>query len=313
MPTELLPVLPLLSFITSALVVLALFPPRREAVRARLAPYGAPRPPRAARERFLSGSFGQRVLGPAFRSILDVLSRTAPTSIRQEAALQIARAGNPIGVDLYLAIRGLAMVGLPLGYVAFMSQTGRALDPLGLVIVAGLFLGGRRGTAMWLQGRIGHRQREIERALPSALDLITVCMEAGLSFDAGLAKIVEKTHGPLSEEFGRVLQEMQIGKSRRVALHDLSQRCQVRDLAGFVAAVVQADQMGMSLSPVMRAQADEVRTRRRQRAEELAMKASVKMLFPLIFCILPATVLVVLGPGVVTLFRDIFTQMGSLS
>jgi tight adherence protein C len=147
------------------------------------------------------------------------------------------------------------------------------------------------------------------RKLPTALDLITVCMEAGLSFDSGLAKVVEKTKGTLSDEFGRVLYEMQIGKPRREALRDMGQRVQVRDLTAFVAAIVQADQMGMSLGPVMRAQSEEVRTRRRQYAEEQAMKAPIKMLFPLMFCILPATMLVVLGPAMVTLFTQILTQM----
>jgi tight adherence protein C len=145
--------------------------------------------------------------------------------------------------------------------------------------------------------------------LPGALDLITVCMEAGLSFDAGLAKVVEKTHGPLADEFAQVLQEMQLGKPRRAALRELAHRTEVRDLSSFVAAIVQADQLGMSLAPVMRAQADEVRTRRRQLAEEQAMKAPIKMLFPIVFCILPSTVLIMLGPAVVAMFGQILAQM----
>jgi tight adherence protein C len=155
------------------------------------------------------------------------------------------------------------------------------------------------------------RQQDVLRALPTALDLVTVCMEAGLSFDSGLAKVVEKTRGTLSDEFGRVLTEMQMGKARREALRDMAKRLSTRDVSSFVAAIVQADQMGMSLGPVMRAQSDDVRLRRRQRAEEQAMKASVKMLFPLMFCILPSTMLVVLGPGMVTMFTQLLPTMGN--
>jgi tight adherence protein C len=203
------------------------------------------------------------------------------------------------------------MFGLPLGYALFAARTGKGLDLFGLVVVAVLFLAGSRLSSWWVRSRIKQRESQIERALPSALDLITVCMEAGLSFDAGLAKVVEKTRGPLAEECGRVLQEMQLGKPRREALRELAQRTAVRDLAAFVAAIVQADQMGISLAPVMRAQADEVRIRRRQRVEERAMQAAVKMLFPLIFFILPAMMLVVLGPAFVTLYVEILSQMGS--
>jgi tight adherence protein C len=201
------------------------------------------------------------------------------------------------------------MVGLPLVYVVYVARSGGEMGPLGLLIVAALFLLAKRGSGWWIKGRVRERQNKLERALPGALDLLTVCMEAGLAFDAGLAKVVEKTRGPLADEFARVLQEMQIGKSRRDALRDMSRRAEVRDLVGFVAAIVQADQMGMSLAPVMRSQADEVRTRRRQRAEEQAMKAAVKMIFPLILCILPSTMIVVLGPAIVTMATKILPYM----
>lgn len=303
--------LPLLAFVTTTLFVLALMPPRGRTLRHRLAPYGPRVQP--ARERILAGSFVQRVLLPGGDRLLDLVAATAPATIRQQAALELARAGNPMGVEAYLALRVAAMVGLPLAYAAYLSQADQSIGLVSVAVLVLLFLAGRRASGWWVRGRIRERQRQVERSLPSALDLITVCMEAGLSFDAGLAKVVEKTHGPLADEFAQVLQEMQVGKQRRAALHDLARRNEVRDLTTFVAAIVQADQMGMSLAPVMRVQADEVRTRRRQLAEEQAMKASVKMLFPLIVCILPATVLVVLGPAIVTLFSQIFVQMGSWS
>jgi tight adherence protein C len=201
------------------------------------------------------------------------------------------------------------MLGAPLLYVIFLNQSGETISPVGLVFIAVLFIGGGRLSSYWVRRSIARRQALIERALPTALDLVTVCMEAGLSFDSGLSKVIEKTSGPLAEEFARVLQEMQMGKPRREALRDMARRVDVRDMSALVAAIVQADQMGMSLAPVMRAQADDLRTRRRQRAEETAMKAPVKMLFPLILCILPSSMLVLLGPGIVVLFTQLLTQM----
>lgn len=299
--------LTLLTFVTTALLVYALFPPRQGGLRQRLAPYShAPAP---MRQRVLSTSFVQRVLAPSGLALVSVAASTTPAHIRHRAALELARAGHPMSVDVYLALRVAAMLGLPVAYVLYLAQSEQPLEVTAIIVVAGLFLVGSRGSGWWVRRKARERQRQMERALPSALDLVTVCMEAGLSFDAGLAKVVEKTRGPLAEEFARVLQEMQLGKPRRDTLRDLAQRTEVKDLAGFVAAIVQADQMGMSLSPVMRAQSDEVRTRRRQQAEETAMKAPIKILFPLVFCILPATVIVVLGPAVVTIYTEILTQM----
>lgn len=302
-----LELIPLLTFVTTVLFVLALAPPPRRSLRQRLAPYT--RRYASARERELAGSVVERLLLPAGRSLASLAASTAPARIRERAALDLARAGQPADVTTYLALRGLAMLGLPLAYVVVAARLGRPLDLPGLGAVALLFLAGSHVSGWWVRSRISERERRIERALPSALDLITVCMEAGLAFDAGLAKVVEKTRGPLAEEFARALQEMQLGKPRREALRDLARRTAVRDLASFVAAISQADQMGISLAPVMRSQADEVRVRRRQRAEEQAMQAAIKMLFPLIFCILPAMVLVVLGPAFVTLYVDILSQM----
>jgi tight adherence protein C len=299
--------IPLLTFVTTLLVVVALFPPRQPAIRTRLAPYGMPVPP--TRERLLSGSFGERVLGPASRSAIRLAAFVAPSSIRAKAEVELAKAGDPMTVEQYLALRTVAMIGAPLLFLANVLRTGGRMDMIGLIWLAALFMAGGRLSSWLVRRRREKRQNDVLRALPTALDLITVCMEAGLSFDSGLAKVVEKTRGTLSEEFARVLQDMQIGKGRREALKDMAQRLDVRDVSSFVAAIVQADQMGMALGPVMRAQSDDIRLRRRQRCEEEAMKAPIKMLFPLIFCILPSMILVVLGPGLVTMFTQVLTTM----
>ncbi len=269
-------IVPVLTFITTGLFVFALAPQQRISIRRRLAPYGSNAP--AARDRLLGASFIDRVLVPAVKTTARLATLIAPSSIR-------------------------AM------YVLYLTQSGETISAPGLVLIAVLFIAGGRFSSWWVRRSIKRRQEQIERGLPTALDLITVCMEAGLSFDSGLAKVVEKTSGPLADEFARVLQEMQMGKVRREALRDMARRVEVRDMSALVAAIVQADQMGMSLSPVMRAQADDLRTRRRQRAEETAAKAPVKMLFPLILCILPSSMLVLLGPGIVVLFTQLLTQM----
>ena len=302
-------VIPVLVFVTTMLAVMALVPQRHGALNARLAPYGARVAP--ARERLLDGSFLERVLGPASGRLMRLAAIVAPSTIRAKAVDELAEAGDPMTLEQYLALRTIGMLGAPLGYLLFMTRSGQQLGLTGMIALAALFMGGSRLSSYLVRRKAHARQADVLRALPTALDLITVCMEAGLSFDSGLAKVVEKTRGTLADEFGRVLHEMQMGKSRRDALRDMAARLNARDLSSFVAAIVQADQMGMSLGPVMRAQADDVRLRRRQRAEESAMKAPVKMLFPLMFCILPSTILVVLGPGLVTLFGQVLTTMAA--
>jgi tight adherence protein C len=299
--------IPFLTFVTTILVVMAVFPQRHTALRARLAPYG--NRPAPARERLLDTSFIERVLAPSTRSFARLAAVLAPSTIHAKAAAELASAGDPITVEQYLAIRTAAMIGAPLLYLAYASRSGQSQGMMTVVWLGALFMAGSRLSSWLVRKKMQKRQADVQRALPTALDLITVCMEAGLSFDSGLAKVVEKTRGTLSEEFGRVLTEMQLGKARREALRDMAKRLTTRDVSSFVAAIVQADQMGMSLGPVMRAQSDDVRLRRRQRAEEQAMKAPIKMLFPLIFCILPSTILVVLGPGLVTMFTQLLPTM----
>lgn len=169
-----------------------------------------------------------------------------------------------------------------------------------------IFVGGALGGASvpyYLSMRIKERQREIQRALPDVLDLLTVSVEAGLSFDGALVKLAEKMKGPLVEELTRVLQEMRIGIPRKTALTAMAKRCDVEDLSLFVSAIVQADQLGVGIAKVLRIQAAEARDKRRMKIRELAMKAPIKMLFPLVFLILPALFVVVLGPAVLSIIK----------
>ena len=149
------------------------------------------------------------------------------------------------------------------------------------------------------------RQERIQRELPDALDLLSISVEAGLGFDAALSQVARNTTGPLAEEFFRVLQEMQIGTGRPEAMRALGERTTVSELRGFVTAMVQADAFGVPVANVLRVQAGEMRIKRSQRAEEKAQKVPVKILFPLIFCILPALFIVVIGPAAITIVRNV--------
>jgi tight adherence protein C len=153
------------------------------------------------------------------------------------------------------------------------------------------------------------RTQKMERALPDALDLLTISVESGLGFDAALQHVARKTDGPLADELARVLQEMQIGMGRAAALRALGTRTQVQDVKGFVSAMVQADGLGIPIAQVLRVQSREIRTKRRQKAEEQAQKVAVKILIPLIFCILPCLFIAVLGPAGISMFESFTGRM----
>jgi tight adherence protein C len=148
------------------------------------------------------------------------------------------------------------------------------------------------------------RTAKMQKALPDALDLLTISVESGLGFDAALSHVARNTEGPLAHEFSRVLQEMQIGMGRAAALRALGERTNVPELKGFVSAMVQADALGIPIGNVLRVQSNEIRVKRRQRAEEQAQKVAVKILIPLIFCILPCLFIAVLGPAAIGIFQS---------
>jgi tight adherence protein C len=173
-----------------------------------------------------------------------------------------------------------------------------------LLIIAFVALGFYLPTA-WLGWRINQRQSDILRALPDGLDMLNICVGAGLGFDAALSRISERWHGALSDEFNRVVTEIRLGKPRRQALLDLAARTEVVEVENFVAAIVQASDLGVSIAKVLRTQAEQMRIIRRQRAEELARQATIKLLFPLVFLIFPAMLAVLLGPAVPQLIETL--------
>lgn len=243
--------------------------------------------------------FTQRVLVPLFQSALVLIGKYGPKQSQDRLRINLMLAGNPGGVTpvMFIGLRVMLMlvIGGLVTAVVFQSvpDTTNRLLYSGVGIAIGYML-----PVMWLGRKITARQKAIVKALPDAIDLLTISVEAGLAFDLALQRVSKKWDNELSNEFKKALSDVQLGKTRREALKDLAIRTGVEDVQTFTAAVIQADQLGVSLSKILRLQSDQMRMRRRQRAEEAAQKAPVKMLFPLVFLIFPALFVVILGPAV---------------
>jgi len=180
-------------------------------------------------------------------------------------------------------------------------------------LIQGVLLGlvglgiGYLAPEFWLGGRVKRRQKGILLQIPDALDLLTISVRAGLGFDAALGKVVEKMKGPLVDEFRRALAEVRVGKARREALRDMIPRTEVQPLTNFIGAIIQAEQLGVSISKVLQVQSEQLRIERRQRAEEQAAQAPIKMLFPLVGCIFPSLFVVILGPALILIMQNLGT------
>ncbi|MCA9965896.1 MAG: type II secretion system F family protein [Anaerolineales bacterium] len=253
----------------------------------------------------LSMPLSDRVLVPIARRISDFVVKLTPQSTLERTTHQLELAGNPRNMTAagFWILRLLVMVLFgALGFlVASNNQAGvsRTLAYIFGALVIGFFIPG-----MVLRSRIDRRKQAIIKKLPDALDLMTICVEAGLAFNGAMQRVAEKWDDPLANEFGRVLQEMQLGKSRRQALRDMVDRMEVPDVTSFIAAILQADQLGGGVSKILRIQSEQMRIRRRQRAEEKAQQAPVKMLFPLVFLIFPSVLMVLLGPAALQVLRS---------
>jgi tight adherence protein C len=257
---------------------------------------------RSLEEAELQSSFNERVLWPLIGACSRLVLRYTPVSAIERCRRRLVLAGNPGGLEVrdFLGIKGLATIGLPAAYILLSGLVLSIPSPFIVMALAGL---GFQLPEFYLGRRIARRQKEVQRAMPDTLDLLTICVEAGLGFDAAIGRVVEKRNDELSHEFGRVLTEMRMGRSRRDALRSLTDRTEVQDVTTFVSAIVQSDQLGVPISRVLFTQADQMRVRRRQRAEEAAHKAPIKMLFPMVFLIFPAMFVVILGPALPGIFK----------
>ncbi len=249
----------------------------------------------------LSAPFSSRILLPMVSWIATIVRSISTQNLEHDVRLRLSQAGNPAGLDVnrFLALRGIGLIA-PVALLVGPRVLEGTVDVK--VLAEGLVFAaiGWRGPTFWLDARISGRRKAVTKGLPDALDLIIVCVEAGNSLEGALAIVAEKLTGPLAVEFGRTLQEMSLGKKRSDALHDLAKRAASPDLQTFVAAIVQADQLGIGIAQVLRVQGDSMRVKRRQRAEESAAKVPVKMLIPLVLFILPALMVVVMGPVALT-------------
>jgi tight adherence protein C len=244
-------------------------------------------------------AFGDRVISPSLQRMAALGRRLSPSGVAARIQRHLDLGGNPAGwtVEKVLAYKGMGLlVGAGAGILIGLGGLWTLLLWGGVLGAAGFFL---PDLLTWNKGL--KRQETIQKTLPDALDMLTVSVEAGLGFDAALHQVARNTEGPLSGEFFRVLQEMQIGKSRSAAFRSMTARTTVTDLRNFVAALVQADKLGIPIANVLREQAKEMRIKRRQRAEEKAQKIPIKILFPMIFFIFPALFIVILGPAVISM------------
>ncbi len=276
-------------------------------LQARLAEYiDAGREIHSLEEIELEQPFSERVLKPLGRWLGELALKFTPQNAIETAQRNLELAGRPGGLEAgtFVALRFVAMIGFG-GGVFFLLKISpnktfhsKALLFGVIFAVLGYYL-----PDLWLKSKIRRRQENILRALPDALDLLTICVGAGLGFDGAMSKVVEKWDNELAFEFGRVLREIQLGKSRREALRDMADRVGLPEMSSFVAAIIQSEQLGVSLGKVLLIQAENMRTKRRQRAEEKAHQAPVKMLFPLVFLVMPALFIVLLGPAVMIVIQ----------
>ncbi len=280
------------------------------AIQERLEEYGAR--PMTLEEIELSQPFSERVVKPLLRGLARAVTRFTPKTLMENAARNLEKAGNPYNwtATEFMGLRVLA--GILLGFTGFLL-TRVAKVPLSRGVVFFILLGllGFAIPSIWLGQKIKARKKEILKVLPDAMDLITVSVEAGLGFDLALARVAEKWDNELAREFARFLGEVRIGRARHEAMRSMAARVDLPEFTGFVASIIQAEELGAPISKVMRIQSNQMRIRRRQRAEELARQAPIKMIVVLVFLVFPTIFIVLLGPGLIIIknsgtFRGIF-------
>jgi len=274
-------------------------------LQSRLAEYADREVPTTLEDLEMSLSFRDRVVVPLFKALANIVTRFTPEQQLETTRKQLELAGQAHKTDARTFFGTRILLTFLMGGGAFLlffvvtKQT--PVNAIGLTVggaLLGYFL-----PALQLKGQITRRQNNIVKALPDALDLLTICVEAGLGFDAAMGKVYDKWDNDLAVAFGRVLQEIQLGKIRREALRDMASRMDVPDVTSFTAAIIQADQLGVSISKILRIQSDQMRVKRRQRAQEKAQQAPVKMMIPMVLLIFPSIWIVLLGPSIIILMN----------
>ncbi|MGE5073649.1 MAG: type II secretion system F family protein [Anaerolineae bacterium] len=256
--------------------------------------------------------FTQRVIVPMLQRIGELSTGFTPQKVLEDTTRKLEIAGNPGRIDAATFLASRFIVAFIFGgLLLVIGLFSPAHWPLGrtLLVVLVFTMIGFFFPQLWLQSRINARQKEIRKAMPDALDLLTICVEAGLGFEAAMSKVSEKWNNQLSLALLRAIREIQLGKARRDAMRDMADRIGIPEMTSFVAAIIQSEVLGVSLSKVLRIQSDQMRVRRRQRAEEQAHQAPVKMILPLAFLIFPSIFIILLTPAGIQLSRS-FGQIG---
>jgi tight adherence protein C len=271
-------------------------------VQQRLSVYGGEKP-LTIEEVELRRPFSERVLRPAIERLGSMLSRSTPQKARQDLMNRLELAGRPgnLTPEDFAAVRivsaaVLAAVGLGIGFLL--------ANPIyvAIALVAGAILG-YYVPVLWLKQKVDARRLEIQKGLPDAMDLLVIAVDAGLGFDAALARVTDKYKNALSEEFAKVLREVSLGRPRLEAMDEMGRSSGVDDLHNFIQAIIQSEQFGTGIGKILRIQADEMRRKRRQRAQEKAAQATLKMMLPMVGCIFPTLWIVLLGPAVLILMK----------
>jgi tight adherence protein C len=245
-----------------------------------------------------------RAIAPIFRSVVDLGRNITPTGYSDKVRVKLVRAGTPEpeALDRFLVVKLACLALVPVAAFLILGVAG--MSGLKGFAVAGLLVFALiAGPDAVLNRKVEERAHAVRVALPDVLDMLVISVEAGLGFEQALDRVVENVPGPLSDEFSRMLGEVRAGSSRAEALRAMEARMDLRDIRSFILTMIQADQFGVSIGRILRQQADEMRIRRRQYAQELAQKAPVKMLVPMVFCIFPALFVVVLGPAILDIME----------
>jgi tight adherence protein C len=309
MPTLILVLVILFIVIGAITLVVIGLRDRRESdpLQQRLAEFAARGETATLEEIELSQPISDRVIIPVARRIGELVSRITPQNALQATAHRLELAGSPRGMDpaIFWALKIILAVAIA-GFMLFIFTIGSIDWSWGrkILVLAGFVALGFYFPEMILTSRIQRRQKAIRRAMPDALDLLTICVEAGLGFDGAVQKVSEKWDNELSRAFGRVILELSLGKLRREALRDMADRIGIPEMTSFVAAIIQSEQLGVSMAKVLRIQADQMRIKRRQIAEEAAHKAPIKMLIPMALLIFPSICIVLMTPALLSLLRS---------
>jgi len=260
--------------------------------------------PANMREQEMLKSMQERVLAPFMAGLTGLLGHFTPAGYTQVVREKLVKAGHPAGLDAdrFLTLKVFGAVSIV--FWPFFAFKIAGLGGFYGMIVTGLLWGiSFFGPDVFVQRKLDQRQYRIATRLPDVLDLLVISVEAGLGFEQAIDRTIDSVPGPLADEFRRMLQETRMGASRADAFRAMDERCQVPELRSFVLAMLQADTFGVSIGRMLRQQADDMRIRRRQRAQEAAQKAPVKMLFPLMFCIFPSLFVVILGPALLQISK----------